>query len=687
MEFYTIDVPADVRFISEWRDFKFSNFPKKCIINKQIPGCGFTEYCLKSGEPIVLCSPRKILMQNKYDQHKDDVFLVKNEMDKETNTDKDLNNKNPRTELDKELNMSKEEIKKLQKEKIEKNSEIFKRISIELKNYIYNRHIECKPIKILVTYDSYRIVKKILEEYNQEFYTVIDEFQSILHDARFKSDTEMQFMENLSNSKTSIFVSATPMLEDYMKELDEFKDLPYFTLDWAKLNPSRVIKPELIVKTMKTVKTKAEEVIKSYLDGNFESVIVQKDGKPIEIISDEAVIYVNSVKHIYGIIKKCGLNPEQVNILCSDTDENLKAIQKTLGKKFTIGSVPLKGESHKMFTFCTRTVYLGADFYSTCARSFIFSDANIDSLAVDISEDLPQILGRQRLEDNPWKNTATFFYRTTYDYRKISREDFDEEIERKRRATNSLLSVYNKGNYVEKYELAAKYQKDAKGSNYKDDYVAVNKFYDDEGAIYLNPKFNKLVYINEIRAFNIQQIDYKDRFTVFAKITDKLTPNDVLNNQVSKFLKHYQETTTKKDRLILLCELGEIDENKEVINLVLSQLQDSDEIKSFYINLGWNKIKSLGYNVTLIKKELSIISFSPELLQEKIYSDFREGEKLLLVEIKDKLTDVYSSINYQKTPKAIDIKEFFEVKEYMTTITIEDKKKRVHGYELIKKLK
>lgn len=61
-----------------------------------------------------------------------------------------------------------------------------------------------------------------------------------------------------------------------------------------------------------------------------------------------------------------------------------------------------------MFTFCTRTVYLGADFYSLCARSFIFSDSNIDSLAVDISEDLPQILGRQRLFDNPWKNSATF---------------------------------------------------------------------------------------------------------------------------------------------------------------------------------------------------------------------------------------------------------------------------------------
>ena len=68
-----------------------------------------------------------------------------------------------------------------------------------------------------------------------------------------------------------------------------------------------------------------------------------------------------------------------------------------------------------MFTLCTRTVYLGADFYSTNAKSYIFSDANIDSLSVDITIDLPQILGRQRLETNPWKNRADLYYKTIGD--------------------------------------------------------------------------------------------------------------------------------------------------------------------------------------------------------------------------------------------------------------------------------
>ena len=85
-----IQVPAGVRFLSDWDEFNFSAFEPKCIINKEIPGCGMTEYCIGSPEPIVLCSPRKMLLENKFNQHKDEVYLVRNEMDKDTAVDKDL---------------------------------------------------------------------------------------------------------------------------------------------------------------------------------------------------------------------------------------------------------------------------------------------------------------------------------------------------------------------------------------------------------------------------------------------------------------------------------------------------------------------------------------------------------------------------------------------------------------------
>ena len=39
-----IIVPSGIRYISDWNEFNFNKFPGKCIINKQLPGCGFTEY-------------------------------------------------------------------------------------------------------------------------------------------------------------------------------------------------------------------------------------------------------------------------------------------------------------------------------------------------------------------------------------------------------------------------------------------------------------------------------------------------------------------------------------------------------------------------------------------------------------------------------------------------------------------
>ena len=664
-------VPRGIRFISELgTDFRFYKLPVKCIINKQLPGCGFTEYCLRGPENVILCSPRKMLLKNKKDQHGREVYLVVNELEKEVAVDKDLS----------KVDKSQAFIDTL-KEMVHGKDTVYNRLMNEIKDYLGERRYLGKPAKILVTYDSYRIVKDILTSLGvfEGFYTIVDEFQTILHDSKFKSSTELDFLYHLQQSHSALFVSATPMLEEYLNVLDEFDGLPYINMDWGKEDSTRVLRPSLKVLTMKSVGTKLPEIIQSYKDGNFERAIRMVNGYPREIISDEAVFYVNSVNHITSIIKKCELKPEEVNILCSDTSDNLKKIQKKLGKKFKIGEVPLEGEKPKMFTFCTRTVYLGADFYSLCARSFIFSDSNIDSLAVDISEDLPQILGRQRLFENPWKNEATFYYRSTCDYRKVSQKEFDKEIERKKRATNNLLRSFESAPDDAKFDLAEKYQKDAKASNYKDDYIAVNEH---QGGT-LIPVLNNLVLVNEIRAFRIQQIDYKDRFTVFSTIHNSLSSDDIINQRVSEFLEQYQKLGTFKAKLRYLCEFGF---NDNVISIVLDQIGEHDNIKSYYTALGPQKLRALGYDRYKIEKELGIVTFSYELLESTVYNEFKVGDKLTLSGIKDRLGYLYSSINYTAVPKATDLEKFFEVRP----IVIYEKKdngsrKQIKGYELLKK--
>ena len=325
-------VPRGIRFISELgTDFRFYKFPVKCIINKQLPGCGFTEYCLRGPENVILCSPRKMLLKNKKDQHKDSVYLVVNELEKELTVDKDL------SKIDKTRSQV---FMDTLKEVVHGKDTVYNRLMNEIKDYLNERkYLGDKPCKILVTYDSYRIVKDILTSLGifQSFYTIIDEFQTILHDSKFKSNTELDFLYHLHQSHSALFVSATPMLEEYLNMLGEFDGLPYINMDWSKEDSTRVLKPALKVLTMKSVGEKLPEIIQSYKDGNFERAIRMVNGYPVEIISDEAVFYVNSVNHITSIIKKCNLQPEEVNILCSDTPDNQKRIQRKLGKKFVIG--------------------------------------------------------------------------------------------------------------------------------------------------------------------------------------------------------------------------------------------------------------------------------------------------------------------------------------------------------------
>ena len=166
-----------------------------------------------------------------------------------------------------------------------------------------------------------------------------------------------------------------------------------------------------------------------------------------------------------------------------------------------------------------------------------------------------------------------------------------------------------------------------------------------------------------------------------CKRTGIYCEDDVVNRDVARFLCIYETLTTIYDKLKMLCEYNV---SREVIDLVLNQIADSDEVKSYYLALNPQKLKALSYSSSRIKRELGIVTFSPELLINTITLNFNPGEKYSLSSLKAKLGDLYSSINYTATPKANDILNYFEVK----SIVIYEKKddgsrKQIRGYELL----
>lgn len=652
-----IIVPDYVRYISEWKEFGLPDFPH--ILDKKIPGCGFTEYCITNFQHSIVCSPRKMLLENKEEQHPGELFYFRSEMDKSLCVDKDLLSNI----------ITKEEVVEAGKKVLLENMKNL------LMSYIHGRRQQNLPIKIIVTYDSFRILKEILikEGIFDIFQIIVDEFQSIFTDSRFKSDTEIEFINHLKDIQQLCFVSATPMIDTYLEMLPDFKDLPYFELDWETKNPGRVLRPDLKVKVINSVISQAVEIIKTYKDGQFESALdIDSSGNIREVFSKEAVIYVNSVKNIVSIIKKAGIIPEEVNILCANTSDNQNKLNRIAGKGvYQIGKVPLKGDPHKMFTLCTRTVYLGADFYSDNARTFILSDANIDTLAVDITLDLPQILGRQRLKENPWKNRAELYFKSILRGNTVTEKDFKEYIEKKLSKTENLLSIYKKGTSKEKHDLAEKYLKSAKRDNYKDDYVAVNT----HGGSDLFPVKNDLVIISERRAFDIQQIDYADRFSVFNKLAEM----EMISSKIQEFIKIFNTLSGFYDKMKAICESPFTDNEKFIILEQVPLLY-----KNMYLKVGPSRLRANGYHITAVRQEIINTETNSNIdIRSEIYKIFQVGNRYLLSDIKSSLDSLYNSLGYKDTPRASDLENYFEVRKIRFPINKDGK--RSPGYEILSK--
>lgn len=669
----SVEVPKGIKYLSEWSDFQLNRYPDHSIIHKQLPGCGFTEYVLTCNFPTVLTSPRKMLMENKKDQHGDNVFLVISEFDREPEIDSDIS----KPEASRITHQKIKEYAERQDNLLDMEKNAYSKLFNELNDYLSNTYTKGKYPKIIVTYDSAYLVKKVLEQMGciQDFYFIVDEFQSLLEDARFKADVENEFLTILQDIPKVMYVSATPMLDKYIQRIPELSFLPYYELDWKKLDPTRIKKPDLKVRTMSSINSKLDTIINSYLENNFEKIIVDRGWGFEEVESREAVFYVNSVNHIINAIKRNSLSPDQVNILCSDTPENRKRLSKKLGKEYQIGKVPLRGEPHKMFTFCTRTVYLGADFYSLCARSFIFSDANSDCLSVDISMDLAQILGRQRLEENPWRNSAEFYYRVTCDYKKMTYEDFKKIIDSKLKKSQNLIEAYNSAPDHTKNDTAEVYQREARREKYKMNYVSVNRRVEDKLLI---PVINNLVILSEERTFDIQQVDYADRFSVFNSIKSEFLGGIGAEGIViSEFFLEYDKLTTYKEKAKNICEY--LLQYPQYFNIIVSNLADHDKIKQQLISIGPEKMKGWGYNITKINKAMGITIFDLETLNDTIYSTFKVSEKYSKKYIKEKLQEVYNSADFKGTAKASDLENWFEMKSIKLTVN----GNRENGFELL----
>lgn len=588
-----IKIPANIKYLTE-RDKFIEEFGKPFelpngILNKEIPGCGATTVALTDEHKTIICSPRNELLKNKHEQYPDTLLVIGG--------------------VD----------------------------TIEIEAYLQTAELP----KILVSYDSvYKLIGCI--KYKSDWRVVVDEFQCLLADSSFKSEIELHFLDNSRSFPYVTFLSATPILDKYLEQIDYFKDMNYYQLDWEEKDIVRVYRERT-----KNPINAALEIVRYYQNGNYPSVYVNGE----RIYSKECVIFLNSVNNIVNIIKQTELNPEEVNIIVGNSDDNDRQIAR-IGEGFKRGRIPLKGETHKKFTFCTSTAYAGCDFYSTNAATFVISDCNRPNTAVDIATELVQIAGRQRLACNPFRQFLTFVYNVNAE--EVEQETFNEHLCRKVNVTLDEIRDNNNAGEALRAKRIKDFRRIPDNVKYQDSYT----MYDEQKGEFV---FNRLAYVNEQYCFDVQKFNYQNGVIVKKLLQD--SSFDVSENQTyavyQEQLKHLIKKEPFVDRMQAYCEYRA--KQGLIVNLAMSTLESKyPELRYYYEALGADRIKALNYKEKKLLNEIHIMKTKNKIRHE-LHGIIHIGDRILTTDIQQTLHDVYDRLGIDKSLKATDLNEFFEI--------------------------
>lgn len=588
-----IKIPANIKYLTEREKF-IEEFGKPFelpngILNKEISGCGATTVALTDEHKTIICSPRNELLKNKHEQYPDTLLVIGGVDTKEIET------------------------------------------------YLQIAELP----KILVSYDSvYKLIGCI--KYKSDWRVVVDEFQCLLADSSFKSEIELHFLDNSRSFPYVTFLSATPILDKYLEQIDHFKDMNYYQLDWEEKDIVRVYRERT-----KNPINAALEIVRYYQNGNYPSVYVNGE----RIYSKECVIFLNSVNNIVNIIKQTELKPEEVNIIVGNSEDNDRQIAR-IGEGFKRGRIPLKGETHKKFTFCTSTAYAGCDFYSTNAATFVISDCNRPNTAVDIATELVQIAGRQRLACNPFRQFLTFVYNVNAE--EVEQETFNEHLCRKVNVTLDEIRDNNNAGEALRAKRIKDFRRIPDNVKYQDSYT----MYDEQKGEFV---FNRLAYVNEQYCFDVQKFNYQNGVIVKKLLQD--SSFDVSENQTyavyQEQLKHLIKKEPFVDRMQAYCEYRA--KQGLIVNLAMPTLESKyPELRYYYEALGVDRIKALNYKEKKLLNEIHIMKTKNKIRHE-LHGIIHIGDRILTTDIQQTLHDVYDRLGIDKSPKATDLNEFFEI--------------------------
>lgn len=651
MKHIKIGVPSHVAKISAWEDFELQLPKGSMVLNKVFPGCGMTYYYLHSNNPVLLCGPRNSLLINKVEQ-----------------LDEECENRGAVYSFDGtkvEYFFFTPSTRSNEAERCRENEMKFEELRRIVNGSPRNPFTpEVFIPKVLVTYDSLPTIWPIIMESRMRFEVIMDESHVLFQDYTMKPDVIERALSVMRSYSRVIYVSATPVMREYLERMETFGNLPYVELVWPE---NRVRNVDVFYRPMSSTIEEACRIIEYYRQtGMFDEITVDDH----TYHSTEAVFFINNVKHIVDIIGREGLRSSEVNILVSSESKN-RALLKKLGQDFHVGRIPTKGKRHKTFTFCSKAVFFGCDFYSDSASTYIFADANIRSMTTDISLDYHQIVGRQRLESNVFRNRCTIFVKSPKgDFQ--SEEEFRDKQQNRWEISEAICKEWNN---MTQRALEA---------------IQVNSKKCPYGVIYQDPITENWVSKNSINALIAEEHAWRLRNQVYRNHESvkslmceegfKMISPQTLPPQLMEFYNNIMGIRDISEGLRYYCSF--FDANPELLEYVGLLPYVHSEYEVFYSYFGTAYLRERNYNMQHLQKDYEYQQQHKEIM-DRLRSDFVVGESYLKSVIKEKIQNIYDEINIARTAKASDLQYYYVIKDVLLTLP---GGKRVAGFRIIHEL-
>lgn len=570
---------------------EMEDLPHNCIFNKVITGCGGTTVALSNNECYIIAVPTQELIKNKI--KKDDAGVG-------TYT---LQNGETR-EIFGLFGYSSYMMKK------------------DLMDYIESHEIK----KIMCTYDKMEILLHFINP--KDYRLLVDEYHTLLKAYSFREKAINRVFSTYRMYKSFCFMSATPIMPDFKPSiLDDVEEVmaEWDNVEKITVNLQYSNKPFLT----------AANIINRYKADGFIEVNGNK--------SYEAFFFINSVNEICKILKYCDLTNDNARIICADTEDN----RKKLGD-FNIST---SNSANKQFTFITCKSFEGVDYFSDSAISFVVSSASAEHTKLAIDTDIPQIVGRIRSKNNPFRNKIVHIYnRTNKDIDLITTfEEMTDITNRTEEAAKQQIEKYNKATTrAEKIAIKRLINNDL--------------ILETEDGIYYNDAILKLDLYN----FKVNQIIYKSGISVRTEYQERgVQTTAITYNKEDGEMKTENETKaiTFKEAYLKALSCQDLVQRDNYLKV--------DLVKEAIEKLTPDEVRAARYTKKAVKELL--ISKNEKLNQftkaiKMIKKEMPYNEFVPVAKVKEMLANVYEILGIEKKAKATDITAFFYAKEMVRTI-------------------